>query len=84
MKLVRMSDQHRYKTSRDYELLFVRMKDTPVICIVDYLECRDITSTIFDGSTSQVSSRGCCHVHADSSEDFIKQCKSLNLEFVVY
>lgn len=80
---VRMSTNHKYNTSSDYEHLFALMQETPVVCMVDYDErCRDIASTLFSGSMFSVSVRGMAYISAFSKEEFIRQCGELNLEFI--
>lgn len=80
--LVRMSENHRYKTSKDYEHLFDLMQKTEVVCIVDYLSCRDIASTLLSGKMFSVSARGISYISAFTKEQFIGQCAQYNLEYI--
>ena len=83
MKLIRITKNHGYKTSRDYEWLFELMQDTAVVCFVDHSsETRDIACTLFDGRCYAVSCRGTAYVWAYNKEEFIMQCFNSKLEFI--
>ena len=80
-----------YKTSRNYRRLVELMKQSAVVCIVDYdriADCRDVAHTLFEENTGrgesmfQISARGIAYIHAFYEEDFIKQCQRANCEFI--
>ena len=81
--ITRMSHDHRYKTSVDYRLLWKLAKDTPVVCVLDYLDCRDVACTVSANGKVAVSSRGCIYFDADNLSKFDGLCKKYNLEFIV-
>lgn len=77
-----------YETSRDYEKLADLMQSQSVICIVDYDECRDVAKTMFEKLQTgravwQISTRGTCYIYVWSIDGFMKQCKHLNVEFII-
>lgn len=81
-RAVRMNNELRYKTNRDYARLWTLLQETSVICIVDYMNCRDIAATIFYDNVAQVSARGITYVWAESYADFERRCQKINLEFI--
>lgn len=80
---IRMDTQHKYRVSRDYKWLWQLCHETPIICIVSYLDCRDIACTLVYGDTVQVSARGISYIYASDEEDFIKQCTQSFLEWII-
>jgi len=82
IKFVRMSNCHQYKTSRDYAALWALLQNTPVICILDYHDVRDVACTLFFGSKASVVGRG-IRFSAKTQSSFMHQCEQAELEFIV-
>ena len=82
IKLVRMSNDHQYKTSRDYAVLWDLLQKTPVICILDRYDFRDVACTLFFGSKASVVGRG-IRFSAKTQDSFVHQCEQAELEFIV-
>lgn len=79
-----------YQLSRDYDLLFELMHKSSIICIVDCDftkgdSCRDVAQTLCreGGGDYLISCRGTGYVWAEDKEDFVRQCKISNLEFIL-
>lgn len=81
-----------YPTSRDYAYLWAIAQQTSIVCIVDWRSplspgavCRDVAMTLTVlgplGSVS-VCARGINYFWADSEAEFVKACKSFNLEWI--
>lgn len=82
-RLVRLIADHGYNVSRDYDALYDMARLKSVVCFVDYHECRDIAATIArTGGDVEVSARGISYVWATSQDDFVMQCRRLNVEFI--
>ena len=79
----------KYKTSRDYSLLWDLAQDQSIVCVVDYRfgpadegpACRDVCHTLKPGYFLEVSARGIGYVTAANISEFTQQCESLNLEW---
>lgn len=73
-------------TSRDYSRLAELAKHVSVVCIVDHQKCRDVARAIFrmyhDEGYWNVSARGIGYVTAFDLDDFLRQCRATNLEFI--
>ena len=82
IKFVRMSTCHQYKTSRDYAALWALLQKTPVICILDRYDFRDVACTLFFGSKASVVGRG-IRFSAKTQDSFVHQCEQAELEFIV-
>ena len=88
MKTINAANKPNYKSSRDYTRLWELAQTERVICWLDYYEyCTDIASTkctIYDNGdvTIEISARGTCYILGDTKEDFIRQCKKDNVEFI--
>ena len=81
-----------YKTSRDYALLWKMAQKQSVVCLVDYpldtaAVCRDIAHTIchvgVEVSYLNISARGIGYVSAETLEEFERNCKAANVEFIL-
>ena len=72
-----------YNTSRDYELLFELMQKSSIVCIVDYNFARDVAQTLCREGDYQICVRGMGYIWTDKKEEFLKDCKAYNVEFVV-
>jgi hypothetical protein len=80
-----------YVTSKDYGLLFLMAKVQSIVCICDHdyygrpqrPPCRDIAQTISDGSAVNICARGTCYADGDTAEEFVRQCKAANVEWIV-
>jgi len=83
MKIVRMSNDHRYNTSKDYEMLWGLIHETPIVCIVNYGETRDIACSLWHGESVNIGVRGLSYIYSFDFEDFEKQCEKLDLEYIV-
>jgi len=85
-RLVRMSEYHEYNVSRDYNLLYELAQTKCVVCIVDFQGCRDVAATLVRrndyGSETDISARGICYVASVNIDEFLMQCKRLNVEFI--
>lgn len=82
-RLVRLVADHGYNVSRDYDALYDMARSKSVVCFVDYHECRDVAATIArTGGDVEVSARGISYVWATSKDDFVMQCRRLNVEFI--
>ena len=81
-----MSAIHEYPVSRDYNLLYELAQTKCVICIVDFQGCRDVAATLVRrndyGSETDISARGIGYVASVNIEEFLMQCKRLNVEFL--
>ncbi len=82
IKFVRMSTCHQYKTSRDYAALWALLQKTPVICILDRYDFRDVACTLFFGSKASVVGRG-IRFSAKTQDSFVHQCEQAELEFII-
>jgi hypothetical protein len=82
IKFVRMSNRHQYKTSRDYVALWALLQNTPVICILDCHDVRDVACTLFFGAKASVVGRG-IRFSAKTQSSFVHQCEQAELEFIV-
>jgi hypothetical protein len=82
IKFVRMSNRHQYKTSHDYAALWVLLQKTPVICILDCHDVRDVACTLFFGAKASVVGRG-IRFSAKTQSSFMHQCEQAELEFIV-
>lgn len=81
--LVRLSEDHGYKTSRDYGLLWDIATHTAVVCFLDFRTgIRDVACTSFYRGTLEISSRGMCYVYAEDKEELRMRCIHLDLEFI--
>lgn len=76
----------QYKGSRDYARLAELAMTTSVICLIDYQDCRDVAHTLYqdggDLKSWQVSARGQSYISAFDTEQFIRRCEALNVEFL--
>ena len=78
-----------YTFSTDYEALFSLAKTQSIICDVkydsEYPSVRDVCSTRYDtaGGSVFVNSRGVGYIWADDLGSFVKQCKALDLKWIV-
>jgi len=82
-RLVRLAADHGYNVSRDYDALYDMARSKSVVCFVDYHECRDVAATIARiGGDVEVSARGISYVWGTSKDDFVMQCRRLNVEFI--
>ena len=91
--MIRLTANHGYKTSRDYELLADLMKIMACVCFVGYAwpdgdVTRDVGATIYWGSRGEnevydISCRGTSYAYVFSREDFIACCQKYNVEFIV-
>ena len=78
---IRMSKDHQYKTSRDYQRLYRLLRETVVVCIVDYLDCRDVAATLFFADGANIGARGITYITAFDEDQFVEQCARYNVEF---
>ena len=86
-KIVRISNDHAYHTSRDYERLYDLGKETGVVCFVDTVfregdVCRDIAATQYHDGVMQISCRGTSYIYAFDRETFLRHCAKYNVEFI--
>ncbi len=81
--LVRTDKNHMYQTSKNYEELFRMMRETSIVCFVNYRGCRDVAATLSTSGIFDVSARGIAYVGARNKDDFIKQCQSVDLEWIM-
>ena len=85
-----------YQTSKDYAALYALAKSQSVVCIIDNASklmdgtkhvCRDICHTSFHtgnhGDITQLSVRGIGYVWAENEKEFVGQCVSGNVEWIV-
>ena len=82
VKFVRMSNDHQYKTSRDYVALWALLQNTPVICILNYHGFREVACTLLRGSKVSVAGR-CIYFSGKTQSSFMHQCEQAELEFIV-
>lgn len=93
-ELIRMTIEHSYETSKDYNALFELIQKCSVICIVhdDSMygktakkASRAACASIYNNvkKTVQISSKGRAYIHAYDKKDFIKQCKNVDLEYIL-
>ena len=82
IKFVRMRNDHQYKTSRDYVALWTLLQNTPVICILNYHDVRDVACTMLRGSKVSVAGR-CIYFSGKTQSSFMHQCEQAELEFIV-
>ena len=82
-----VSEIKNYPVSRDYAKLWELAQKQSVVCVVDYIGCRDVAQTLFKlcrGEWSgDVCVRGHSYVYGFDKEVFIKQCEGKNLEWIV-
>lgn len=83
-----MRDITGYETSRDYATLARLAETQSVVCIVDYQHgCRDVAQTLNCesryGVNLRISARGITYVDAITVEEFERQCRFANVEFLV-
>ena len=77
-------DVSGYTTSRDYAKLWGLAQRQSVVCICDYRDgCRDIAQTIYWEAEVRVVARGICYICPLGYDEFISQCKMVNLEWIV-
>ena len=87
--MIRLSKEHAYSTSRDYEALWCLAQKTSIICFLDYSKrSRDVAATLFfdngiGDASVEVSSRGLCYIYAKTMQEFKEMCESLSVEFIV-
>jgi len=79
---------HMYLLSRDYEKLWEFSRKGSVICYANYdwgfgQVDRDVARTKVFDSVTQISARGIGYVYATSKEDFLAQCETFNIEWVL-
>jgi len=79
---------HMYLLSRDYEKLWEFSRKGSVICYANYdwgfgQVDRDVARTKVFDSVTQISARGISYVYATSKEDFLAQCETFNIEWVL-
>ena len=78
----------KYKTSKNYELLYELIKTQRIVCFVENKKGVDICANI-PGNDCDIGVRGISYIYAignneqERKKDFIKQCKEYNLEFIV-
>ena len=72
-----------YDTSKDYSILWDLAHNQSIVCISNYLDCRDVCQTLFDGKNIHISSRGHCYVFASTIDKFIESCSSYGVEFII-
>ena len=87
--IVRTRRATPYKTSCDYIHLWELAQKYSVVCFADYkwddgYTCRDVCATVFhlDSHRIALSVRGCEYLDADNVDDFVKDCKRYNIEFI--
>jgi hypothetical protein len=77
-----------YDLENDHAKLARLARENSVICVVDFDggQCRDIARTVYStsdgGEVFQLSARGTGYVYAFGEDDFIEQCKKLNVGFL--
>jgi hypothetical protein len=73
-----------YKMSRDYARLAELAKTQSIVCIDGKM--KDVARTIYDriddNEVWAISSRGFSYVYAISFDDFMRNCKEANIEFI--
>lgn len=77
----------KYKTSKDYARLYDLAKEHRIICITDYMNCRDVCKSIYHPAgrfqeVVELSARGISYIYAHTKEEFIQQCTKDNVEFI--
>ena len=77
-----------YSLSRDYEKLWELSRKCSVICYANYdwgfgQVVRDVAQTKVFDSVTQISARGIDYFYATSKEDFLAQCETFNIEWVL-
>lgn len=72
-----------YKTSDDYNLLWRLASETSVVCICKYQDMRDVAHTICHEFETHISARGITYASGRDEEEFAKDCKSSDVEFIV-
>ena len=87
--MIRLSKEHAYSTSRDYEAFWNLAQKTSIICFLDYSKrSRDVAATMFSDNgigdaAIKVSSRKLCYIYAETMQEFKGRCESLSVEFIV-
>lgn len=81
-RFVNLTGGHPYLASRDYAWLFTALETTPIVCFVNYLECRDVAATALRDQYHAIGARGISYVEASTLEDFVEQCRKLEVEFL--
>lgn len=90
---------HKYKTSKDYELLFELQKTQRIVCFVDVKDFKNLneyrlqdicqTQVRTNKEVVEICTRGIAYISAFAfkkmslKDDFISQCEKQNLEFIV-
>lgn len=91
--MVRITSDHGYETSRDYELLAGLMQKTGVVCFIDHTwsdgaVTRDIAATVFAGTIGgdeiyDISCRGTSYCYSFNRQMFLECCQKYNVEFII-
>ena len=75
-----------YEWSSCYDRLLEIMQGESIVCVVDCQHCRDIAQTICVIGQREiiytVCARGICYISAVDKDNFISQCKAINLRFI--
>ncbi len=86
-RLVRLSSDHGYNVSRDYDALYDMAQSQSVVCFVDCHECRDVACTLVRrnscGTETEIGARGLTYIAGMSREEFALQCRRYNVEFIL-
>lgn len=78
--VIRQIDESSF--SDDYQKLLELMKQSSIICVVDYQSIRDVAQTIYSPLELQVVARGIGYIWAQTPEEFVHACKVYNLKFL--
>lgn len=86
--MIRLTSDHKYDISRDYDLLAELMQQTAVVCFIDYNwsdggVTRDVAATVYRNGIFDISCRGTSYAYSFDRDMFIQCCRKYNVEFII-
>ena len=74
----------KYKTCKDYNILFELVKTQRIVCFIKKNNIFDIcANTPSNSNNIEIGVRGISYIYTDKKEEFIKQCEDYELEFIM-